>query len=292
MFSASLDQRILQDYLLVWIEAFLIDRKAQNVSRGTLVFYQRKLSLFSKYCEGQQVKSISQITPTLLRDFLLQLSEHHSAGGVHAVYRSIRTFLRWYWDEDEPQGKNPIEKVKAPHNPIAPQQGVTRDEFDALLAVCCSERDKALLMVLMDTGIRAEELCGIRLEHVGFDSILIEQGKGRKPRTVFLGRQARKQLRKYLKEWGTKTYLFTNDEGDRLCYPALRQIFRRLCQRAGLSGITPHDLRRGYAIESLRRGVDLLTLSRLLGHSSLTLLPRYANQTSLDLAASYKSILD
>lgn len=86
--------------------------------------------------------------------------------------------------------------------------------------------------------------------------------------------------------------MFVNDEGDKLTYPALRQILRRLALRAGVPYASPHNFRRGFAIESLRRGVDLLTLSRLLGHSSLSLLPRYAKQTSLDLADRFRSILD
>ncbi len=109
-------------------------------------------------------------------------------------------------------------------------------------------------MVLMDTGGRAAELCDIRIEDVGFDSILIAQGKGRKPRTVFMGRRTRKQLRKYYREWKPQTYLFTNDEGDQLTYPALRQILRRLALRAGVPYASPHNFRGGYAIESLRRG--------------------------------------
>ncbi len=293
MFSMDVEQRTFQDYLLVWIEAFLKDRKAQNASAGTMSFYRQKLKWFADYCQGIDVKTISQITPNLIRDYLLHLEEtHHNSGGVHAAYRALRTFLRWYWAEQEPGGKNPINRVKAPRLVQEPIQGVTLEQFEALLKACVNERDKALLMVLMDTGVRAQELLDIQVEDIDFSSVLIRQGKGRKPRTVFIGRRTRRQLHRYFKEWQPQTYLFTNDEGDKMTYPALRQILRRLALRADVPYASPHNFRRGYAIEALRRGVDLLTLSRLLGHSSLNLLPRYAKQTSLDLAGRYRSIVD
>ena len=61
------------------------------------------------------------------------------------------------------------------------------------------ERDRTILMVLMDTGVRADELCNIQLEDINLidNSILIKQGKGRKPRFVFIGKRTRKQIRKY-----------------------------------------------------------------------------------------------
>ncbi len=62
--------------LMTWIEAFLVDRKAQNLSRGTLYFYQAKLKLFSNYCEGQVVGRVTGITPDVIRRYLLFLEEN------------------------------------------------------------------------------------------------------------------------------------------------------------------------------------------------------------------------
>ncbi len=61
---------ILDDYLEVWIEAFLKDRKAQSMSGGTIYFYQKKLALFVKYADGEAINRISQITPDTIRNFL------------------------------------------------------------------------------------------------------------------------------------------------------------------------------------------------------------------------------
>jgi hypothetical protein len=104
----------VDDYLLTWMEAFLIDCKASGVTSGTMHFYQIKLKLFSGYCEAQTIKYVSQITPTFLRQFLLYIEETgHNPGWRHAAYHTIRTFLYWYEEEVMPKDwTNPISIVK------------------------------------------------------------------------------------------------------------------------------------------------------------------------------------
>ncbi len=72
------------NYLLVWIEAFLTDRKSRGLAAGTLLFYSQKLRLFTDFCEGQEVTQISQVDANLLRRLLIWLEETgHNPGGVH-----------------------------------------------------------------------------------------------------------------------------------------------------------------------------------------------------------------
>jgi site-specific recombinase XerD len=110
--STPLSQRTILKYsqkthLLPWIGAFLIDRKAQGLSQGTLKFYRIKLKLFTDYCEGQLITQITELDPNQIRWYLLYLEEKgHNPGGIHATYRSLRTFL--YWWED--RALSPIEE--------------------------------------------------------------------------------------------------------------------------------------------------------------------------------------
>ena len=244
------------------------------------------------------MKLISQITPSLIRDYLLILEERgHNAGGVHGYFRSVKAFLRWYWDELDIETVNPISKVKTPRLPVEPIEGISRDEFESLLSACkktfLGERDRAILMVLLDTGIRASELCSIRLEDVNLidSSILIRQGKGKKPRYVFFGKTTRKQLRRYLR-YTDSPYLFINRFGEKLVFNALRQIVRKLCREAGIKEIGLHSFRRAFCLECLRKGIPEITIARLMGHTSTQLIGRYAKQTTVDLQNSYRSPLD
>ena len=83
------------DYLPILIESFLVDRKAQGLSVETVKFYQKKLKYFLKFCEGQAVTQVAQLTPDLLRRYFVELSEGHNPGGVHACFRTLRTLLLW-----------------------------------------------------------------------------------------------------------------------------------------------------------------------------------------------------
>jgi len=93
-----------QDYIEEWDEAFIIDKKVQNLSPVTIHFYQSKLKLFLDYCNSIILKRVRQITTNILRNFLFYLEEKgHNPGGIHAAYRTIRTFLNWWEQEVEPE---------------------------------------------------------------------------------------------------------------------------------------------------------------------------------------------
>jgi site-specific recombinase XerD len=297
-----INQKILlgEDYILIWVEAFLKAKKSERITKGTILFYKIRLKGFTDFLEALEVKYISQITPSLIRDFLLILEERgHNSGGVHSYYTVVKIFLRWYWEEEEPEGKNPIDKVKAPKNPILSIEGISKDDFNSLLDECKSgfvgERDKAILFTLYDTGVRATELCNIKLENLNLvdSSILIEQGKGRKPRYVFFGKSTKRQLKKYLTIRGVEgSYLFTLRSRERIDYQSLRGIVRRLSMKANLEGIGLHDFRRAFCLNLLNSGVPEITIARLMGHTTTVLIGRYAKQKKEDLELGYKSPID
>lgn len=100
-------------------------------------------------------------------------------------------------------------------------------------------RDKAILHLLLDTGSRASELCAIDLADVDaiVGTCMIKQGKGRKPRTVFLGQKTRKVLRAYIKSRNSnqeilgQTALWVTKNGDRMEYWCLNEILRRRAEK-------------------------------------------------------------
>ena len=100
-------------------------------------------------------------------------------------------------------------------------------------------------------------------------------------------------MRKYFRYLPSNTgALFLNRGEERIVYGTLREILRRLAIKANINVPSPHDFRRAFCLECLRKGMDLLTLSRLMGHTSLQLLSRYAKQTTIDLMDKYKSVID
>lgn len=292
----SLNSFTQDSYLANLAAAFLLDRKAQNLTKKTQDFYRSNLQIFIDWLDTQAVKSIDQLTADTLRRFFVAMSEKHKAGGVHAFYRTVRVFLRWYAAEFEPEGwRDPLRKVRAPKVDVEPLEAVPLEDIRAMLDTCkrgkfTDERDRAILLFLLDTGIRAGELLALDRQDVDMltGDVLIRKSKSRKPRTVFLGRTARRALRSYLKLCEPGRALFVNVEGERLKMAGLRQVMVRRAKRAGVPVPPLHSFRRAFALAMNRAGVDLLTVSRLLGHSDLSLLDRYIKQTGEDLRESHE----
>ena len=285
------------DYCLEqWVEAFLIDRKAANLSAGTLHFYRIKLGLFLRFCESQLIGQVEQVDAAALRQYLLWLEGAHNAGGVHACYRAVRAFLRWWAEETEAQDwRNPTHRVKAPKVPQEPLEPVSLETIRALLNACRGERltdrrDKAILLALLDSGARAAELLGMNVSDLdAAGAILIRQGKGGKPRMVFFGKKTRRAVRAYLiARRDTCPALWITDEGERLCYWGLRSMLKRRSDLAGLEAPKLHAFRRSFAINCLRAGVDVFTLQKLMGHAGLDVLRRYLAQSDQDTAEAHR----
>jgi site-specific recombinase XerD len=84
----------VDDYLVSWLEAFLIDRKSAGLADGSLRFYRQKLKLLADFYDAQAVQQINQITPSFLWYYLLVLEERgHNAGGRYGAFRAMRAFF-------------------------------------------------------------------------------------------------------------------------------------------------------------------------------------------------------
>jgi integrase/recombinase XerD len=282
----------VDDYLLTWIEAFLIDRKSRGTAWGTLRFYKRCMRLLMRFCDSQAITKINQIEPKDIREFLLWLeSTGHNPGGVHAAFRTLRAFLYWWQDEVEPEGwKNPIRKVRAPKVAIEPLEPAEISDIRAMISTCSDDlfgaRDKAILLGLIDTGARASEFLNINLDDMNqaTGAILIRSGKGGKPRTVFIGKKSRKAIRAYLRmRKDDSNALWITKDGERLTYSGLRSMLKRRSILAKVDAPTIHSFRRLFALTMLRNDVDIFSLQRLLGHSDLQVMRRYLAQSDKDI---------
>lgn len=303
MGSTQQEQRTIlkfgQDsFLQIAIDNFLTARKTEQVSQRTLEYYHDKLIKFFAFCQTQAISEVTQITPATIRAYLLHLEiTGHNPGGCHAAFRALRAFLYWWENEFEPEGwSNPIRgKVKAPKVALEPLEPVSPQTVQALLACCKNDftgkRDKALILFLLDSGTRAAECLAVNVEDVNqaTGAVLIRRGKGRKPRTAFIGKVTRRALRAYLKQRADKApALWVTQEGERLTYAGLRSMIQRRAKLAGVAAPEIHGFRRAFALTMLRNGVDLITLQRLMGHAGLTVLQRYLAQTETDLQQAHR----
>jgi site-specific recombinase XerD len=286
------------DDLREWIEVFLHACRSRNLAAGTLDFYTKKLNAFFWFCQDLAISRVDQIAPQTIRDFFIYLEERqHNPGGVHCHFRAVKSFLKWYEQETErADWRNPIDKVKAPFVPLEPLDPVSIETIRSMIRAgtgtsLTDARDRAALLFLLDTGVRLSEFLGLNREDVNLitGAIQIRRGKGRKPRNVYMGDKARQTLRRYLKERNDHNpALWIGRSGERLTETGLRMMLRRRAARGGVPIPSPHDFRRAFALERWRAGVDILTLSKLMGHASLQILSRYLKQAGEDLEQAAK----
>lgn len=285
------------DNLQGWINAFILDRRIQQMSPNTLKFYRVELMRFLGFMNASGVDRVQLITPTLLRSYLLHLADSgRNPGGINAGYRAVKTLLIWYENELEPDNwKNPIRKIRNPKIPTQALDPVELDDVNRLLATCEGDslldlRDRAIFLFLLDTGLRAFELCALDLDDVDLlqGDVTVRKGKGAKSRLSMMGKRTRKAVRQYTKaRTDSCPALWVTDEGERLTYWGVNQLLRRRSVRAGIKKPGLHDFRRAFALNSLRGGMDVFSLQRLLGHSDLSVMRRYLAQNDDDIREAH-----
>jgi integrase len=180
-----------------------------------------------------------------------------------------------------------------------PLEPVPRKTVFQMVNICkrgalTGDRDAAILLCLLDTGVRASELLSMDLDDLNQarGTILVRQGKGSKPREVYLGKLSKKALRKYLnyRKDNSRALWVTDPRfgSERLTYDGLRGVLTRRVADAHVEEPTPHDFRRAFALAMLRNGTDIYTLAKLMGHEGIGVLQRYLKQTYQDTEAAHR----
>lgn len=271
---------------------FLIDRDVCGVRPATIDFYKREIRTFFKSTTGSDLKEVTEITPDKLRAYFISLRDRRSQNGIHKNFTALRTWILWMWNEYDLQSICPITKVKVGSPVIKPQPAMDMETFKLLLGACrgdAEDRDRAILFFLLDTGVRRMELCRLKIANLNNAGIVQLDSDGSKtgePRKLFLVKLTQKNLLKYLKtrqNLAPEDPLFATITGEPLSAWGLCSLMARLCKRAGVPSQGMHKFRRGFALESLRSGADLVSISRMLGHKKVETTKRYLPQTDDDL---------
>ncbi len=276
------------------IHGFYLYMISGNYSPTTAENYRRFLRIVSEHLDNPQIE---EITTKQITDFFAYLRENQRTESTVQVYwRTIRSLYNWASTELEIK-KRPDAAIPAPRFVTRVIEPFTRDEVYKLLKACLSKRDKAIVMLLLDTGLRVSEAARLTLEDVDLESGGVRvrawhNGKKSKPRVVRLGANARRVLWSYISgrtdpQSKTTPFLATN-AGKPLERYGLGNILERIGNRAQVEGVHPHRFRHTFAIEFLRNGGNIFELQVLLGHSSLEMVRHYLSIAESDLETAHK----
>jgi site-specific recombinase XerD len=156
-------------------------------------------------------------------------------------------------------------------------------------------RNKAIILILLDTGIRASELCQIKIRDIDFENrrILIF-GKGNKERSVPFSKISQKVIETYLElrkiniAKDRNTYLFITKDGKPLNRFGLLNMIERYSASANIYPGHPHRFRHTFSIQFLRNGGNIYTLQRILGHSTLDMVKKYLSLSQSDIDSDHE----
>jgi len=263
------------DYLTLFLES----REAMGVSPKTLEFYKDRLYKFILHVDylkasRQQIQSyLNSIPPN-----------QYGLATRHVTFRAIKTFYRWL--NTEFGIANPIAGMPAPilSKPILPS--LERDQVLALIEKAHSIRDKAIIALFADSGLRLSELTNIKPQDIDWQNRVVKVlGKGRKEAYAPFG----KLSAWYLKEWLSQYQPDGNIWG--MNKNGIQTMLRRLEKETGLP-CNPHIFRRTFASLLRKAGVDTMTIAQLGRWESLEMVQRYTRSVTFnDSLKFYKAPL-
>ncbi len=269
------------------VELFLAAKAAEGASPRTIEWYRMILVRLVRALDAG--RTVDGLDPAELRAWLVELRTTLAPISVAGYVRTLRVFGNWLAAEGlaEAAALRGLRRPRVPHKLIEP---VADDVLRRLLAIS-SVRDRAIVLLMLDTGLRLSEVAGIRLGDLRPDGTLKVRGKGSRERIVPVGSTARNAIVRYLGvrgPGGPDDALFLGRRGE-LGVRGIAQVFRRLKARVGVSDrLSPHSLRHTFARSYLVNGGDVFSLQRILGHTTLDMVKRYVALSDTDLATRHR----
>ena len=291
-------------------QAYMMETDLAPTSRR---WYRQKLYRFVEWASQQKIHDTEQLDWSLLSRYLDHVrntpSEQYkrpvSTHTVHGHMRVIRAYLHWSVGEETVDARI-FNKFRMPKTEEKVVKPFSLEQVERLIEVCklgeserICERDGAVVKLLLDTGIRAEELCGLTVTNVRFsedESYITVMGKGRKERTISMGKSSRKALFRWVHRFRPDTsqpYVFLSKQGGKLTVQGLDKILYRLRDRGEIEGVrcSAHNFRHTFAYNYVKAGGDVLRLSRILGHTNIVVTQEYIKAFG-SLDATGRSVLD
>lgn len=281
----------------VWLKESEEIHDVERVREAHIRRYIMELQSRGKYtaCVDQRMTKINH--PTNRRDY----KDKVSSCTINNYLRNLRVFFTWL-EESECIRKSPMRKVREISQERPPKEYLEDEEVMRLLksmdrAYYSEYRDLLVMMLMLDAGTRLGETLSAELGQLNIETCSLylpaDKTKGRKERTVYFSEKTARELRRWLQfrdRYCESPYLFPiRHTGRKVQITTYETNFAKYIRRAGIQKrISPHTLRNNFAKRCLMSGMDIYTLSKILGHSSVTVTEQaYLDVTDADIRKRY-----
>lgn len=293
------------------LEEYLLDLKLRNCSPRTIKTMENNMTLFFNWVKLEH--DVTQIED-VRRNHIKGYFQYKQSLGLKPTYlngilKNMKAFFN-YLNREEYLEINPATKITYQREEKVIIQTFEPAEVKRMIGVYgfanfLDVRNRCIITMLFDTGIRNLELCNIKCEDVKGRTILIH-GKGNKQRLVPISPLLRKTMlryemkrEKYIKERYQDEYYFLSQNGRMLTVEAIGKVVKECGRAAHVNEqirCSPHTCRHTFAQMSLRNGIDIYTLSRILGHENISITKRYLqsmkDDTIIEMALEHSPLMN
>jgi site-specific recombinase XerD len=262
------------------VDGFFLACQARKLSPHTISDYQNTLRRFLAHVGDVPLRNITTGTVSA---FLATLN----LGEKTTLNYHVGLAALWTWAIREEHVYKHIPRLVIPPKPKKIViQPFTEDEIRAMLTALQGglkpARDRAIILLLIDTGMRASEICGIELADINLmDRCIKVLGKGNKERLLPMSPRTTQAVFEYLYQ------LETNEKPFNLTRTSLGHHIGRIGKRAGVTNAHPHRFRHTFAVTYIRNGGDPYTLQDILGHTTMEMVRTYLALANTDIKTTH-----
>ncbi|TYQ18298.1 UNVERIFIED_CONTAM: integrase/recombinase XerD [Acetivibrio alkalicellulosi] len=276
-------------------EDFLKDKTLEGLAPRTLNDHKRHMEYFKSYTTVN-IENQSIVDRQMLKNYIYFMlhEKQFKPCTINLRLRTLKCYLAWlhnngHLKENFAVG---ITLVKVPQDTIQP---LNRNEIKKMLNSCDTNtysgfRDFVIMLTILDTGIRINELCETRIEDVDTKNRLLrvraEVSKTRIERVLPLSKQTSSLFKQLIDIANDNSceYVFNSNNGVKINTDYIIRNFQRHGKRANVEKrCTPHVWRHTFAVEAVKKGMDVFTLQRILGHSNIQTTRQYVQMQTSDI---------
>jgi len=297
------------------ISRYDFNNKAESKSPKTIVWYRDILNQFSLYLQTEHYPChLSAISLDIVRGYVLYLrhkpkfkghpftptqADYLSPKTVQGHARGLKSFFSWLYVEGYTP-ENRLKNLKIPKAPVTLIEPLTPEEIKKVTVSINKKaptgaRNHAILVTLLDTGLRASEAAGITLSNLDLaDGYIKVMGKGSKERIAPIGKYIQMTLWTYIDKVRPEPIspdcnnLFLTQGGKPITVNTIKLLFSRLAKSSGVERLHAHICRHTFAINYLINGGDIFSLREILGHTTLDMVNHYLHFTSSQITAQHR----